>query len=664
VSNFFARELNRSKYRLLGLVGQGQFGRVYCATHRKTGRLVALKELDRDRFSTHKFLRELRFLLSLQHPNIVTCQAMEQTATGRYLVMDYCEGGTLRNLLDEDVQLHPMQSLKLIAQILSGLVHAHQRGIVHCDIKPENVLLQVSADGWIARISDFGIARLSQEIASQSGFSNTGSPAYMAPERFYGQYSVASDLYAVGILLFELLTGHRPFSGVPGDLMSAHLNQTVKIPDSIPTDLQATIQKALQKLPARRFRSAQEMLEQIQLFATRGEANFQSGGSTITLARPSYPIQSCQFLHEYQEDLSVPVHSLGGGQLLVSQIEQSTEALASKPESSEQPISSGKYIFRVVGSRVGCQIYLTDNSDRDQTLEPVERSPLPITTVRLPVPIVRLVVQEDGCFAITQQAVYWLPAALFDTKTAHHGQKRLQRSHPEAINSLHLIPQLIAELEQDMVATISPNGNWVATAVLDPARSYSQIHTWNVRRLQPFKPERTFHTVPCFQLLALDSRHIATFSHLTDPDSRSCITGVLIEGFTRRGTSLGSLKLPIPLRDITTTPIPYRLLAMEPGHPTALLQVDLKPLRIQRIGLTIVPKLLASTVWGCALMDETGQIVLLSLYGQILGHINGPSYPTALSFLDPHRLLIATWSNDQGDLYIVNLQHLDLDILF
>ncbi|MCY7392636.1 MAG: serine/threonine protein kinase, partial [Leptolyngbyaceae cyanobacterium CAN_BIN12] len=195
MSNLLTKLLYHSNYRLLGLIGQGQFGRVYCASHRKTGRLVALKELNRDRFSTRNFLRELRFLLSLQHSNIVTCQALEHTATGRYLVMDYCESGTLRSLLSEEIQLQPLQGLSLIAQILAGLDHAHQREIVHCDIKPENILLTATATGWTARITDFGIARLSQEL-STDGFGNTGSPAYMAPERFYGQHSPASDLYA------------------------------------------------------------------------------------------------------------------------------------------------------------------------------------------------------------------------------------------------------------------------------------------------------------------------------------------------------------------------------------------------------------------------------------------------------------------------------------
>lgn len=125
-------------------------------------------------------------------------------------------------------------------------------------------MLSLDSTGWIARISDFGIARLNQEdYSSDLGF--TGSPAYMAPERFYGKYSPSSDLYAVGVLLFELAVGHRPFSGLPGELMSAHLTQPVNVPDTVPFLLRSTISTALQKLPARRFASATEMLKSIRL---------------------------------------------------------------------------------------------------------------------------------------------------------------------------------------------------------------------------------------------------------------------------------------------------------------------------------------------------------------------------------------------------------------
>jgi len=125
----------RSHYRLLGLVGQGQFGKVFLGVHRTTGQLFALKELDQDRFPTHQFLRELRLLVTLQHPNIVTCWACEYWMQHRYLVTDYCEGGTLRQWMDSHASLsfgqrnntrqHVIESLSMVEGILSGLAHAH-----------------------------------------------------------------------------------------------------------------------------------------------------------------------------------------------------------------------------------------------------------------------------------------------------------------------------------------------------------------------------------------------------------------------------------------------------------------------------------------------------------------------------------------------------------
>lgn len=247
-----------AKYRSLGLVGQGQFGQVYCAIHRKAGRLVALKNLNRDRFATHQFLRELRFLLSLEHPNIANCRALEQSESGRQLVLDYCEGGTLRDILEQGTRLSLAEILTLITEVLAALEHAHAKGIIHCDIKPENILLRLSATGWQAKVSDFGIARLNQELQNVSSGA-TGSPAYMAPERFYFQYSASSDIYSVGVVFYELLMGDRPFSGNYQQLMVSHLNHVVKLPETLPQTLREILKKSMEKLSARRFRSATEM---------------------------------------------------------------------------------------------------------------------------------------------------------------------------------------------------------------------------------------------------------------------------------------------------------------------------------------------------------------------------------------------------------------------
>ena len=260
-----------SKYCILELVGQGQFGRVFRATHKISGEVVALKELEINRFPTSKFLRELHFLISLQHPNVVSFQALEHTPSGRYLVMDYCDGGSLRGLMKSEGKLSLALSLKLISDILTGLDHVHNRNIIHRDIKPENILLCRDNTGWIARVADFGMSRSSNELCADKQDDCAGSPAYMAPERFYGHYSPASDLYAVGILLFELVVGLRPFSGLPGELMTAHINQSLTIPQTVPFLLRSTITKAMQKLPSHRFKTAAEMLKSLQT-ATQVEA--------------------------------------------------------------------------------------------------------------------------------------------------------------------------------------------------------------------------------------------------------------------------------------------------------------------------------------------------------------------------------------------------------
>lgn len=254
-----------SKYRILSQIGQGQFGRVFCANIRPTGQIVALKELSHHNSPTNKFLRELWSLITLRHPAIVGCLALEHTATGRYLVMDYCEGGTLRNLMEQDNALKLAEALRLVIGILSGLEYTHRQGIVHCDIKPDNILLTLGSAGWLPKISDFGLAiRLpkTQNVGVHEELSHDlamGTPAYMAPERFYGLYSPASDVYAVGIILFELLTGNRPFVGMPRKLMWAHLNERLELPQTWPLCLQVIVKKSLEKLPARRYSSAAEM---------------------------------------------------------------------------------------------------------------------------------------------------------------------------------------------------------------------------------------------------------------------------------------------------------------------------------------------------------------------------------------------------------------------
>ncbi|WJI27562.1 MULTISPECIES: serine/threonine-protein kinase [unclassified Thermosynechococcus] len=263
-----ARTAQTSRYRLVDLAGQGQYGKVYLAVNRESGDLVAIKVLSEQQLLTRGFLRELNFLLTLQHPHVVGCQAIDyirvrhSPQVSRSLVMDYCAGGTLRSLLEQEQALPLTTALRLTLDILAALAYAHHRGILHCDLKPENILLEVTATGWQAKVSDFGVARLIEDV---KGSGQTGSPAYMAPERFYGQTLPASDLYAVGILMYEMIVGDRPFHGTPAELMTAHLSRPYTLPEGLPFLVRSIITKALDKLPQRRYKSAAEMTMAVQL---------------------------------------------------------------------------------------------------------------------------------------------------------------------------------------------------------------------------------------------------------------------------------------------------------------------------------------------------------------------------------------------------------------
>ncbi len=297
-----------TQYRILGQVGRGQFGRVFCGVCSKTGHLYALKYLSRTQISTYRFLRELRYLLTLKQINLVTCHGIIYDQTGRYLVLDYCEGGTLRDFISRNGQINPSDALSLVTDILLSLEEVHHQQIIHCDLKPENILLTLKQGRWRACLSDFGIARTLEEKAHYTlGKGYTGSPAYMAPERFYGHYSVASDLYSVGILLYELLVGSRPFSGDPERLAIAHLNQPVTIPECLGGPLSCVLAQALAKLPQKRFISARQMVGALQI------ASQQISFSASTADLPTFllvPVIKRVELNSPITDLFIDNHSI------------------------------------------------------------------------------------------------------------------------------------------------------------------------------------------------------------------------------------------------------------------------------------------------------------------------------------------------------------------
>lgn len=610
-----SRRLKRSHYRLLGLVGHGQFGRVYCAVHRRTGELVALKDLNRDRFSTHKFLRELRFLLSLEHPNIATCQALEHSETGRQLVLDYCEGGTLRYLIEYAVPLSVAEALRFTCDILQALDHAHGQGIVHCDIKPENVLLVITPGGWKAKISDFGVARLSRE-SSDSEMGHTGSPAYMAPERFYNQHPASSDLYAVGIVLYELLTGTRPFSGTPLELMGAHLNQRPQMPDSLPAPISEIISKALQKLQAKRYKTAAEMLTAIK--------SVEQQLPETMLTQPLWNTQDLPVSAPALPFVTLP-HPVDRLQVI---------ALATKQKAAEleQPIDLEASVGTLLITCHQKQIWFYHQTNQSQDVVGQTQG------FELPWPVRELKTTAYGVCLFTDYSIHLL--------SMQHG----------------LVT--IARFDHRVKATLSPSSRWFAACDLESQQPETQLilRRLVIRPNQPIKNSTLTRISVASEggrvvaLTALDSHHLLLAMQAGDKTT--------FKFFTRRGTSIGSLRLSTPLHFLVPTSLAYRFLALEENSPTAVLIIDFKPFRVARYRLDIQPRWLISTEAGYVAISLDGRLRLFSDEGQVIGQVDRLPKPSDVTLLSPTQLLWAVSEPAYSRIYTVDLKMLGLDIIF
>ncbi len=633
--------MQNSKYRILGLVGQGQFGQVFCASVREapakdsrlTSQLVALKELSHQKAPTSEFLRELWFLITLQHPNIVTCRALEHTATGRYLVMDYCEGGTLRNLLKQDRPLRLLEGLQLVMELLAGLDYAHRRGVVHCDIKPENILLTLGAKGWSPRLSDFGIARRLPEIGTTrlhqeiSPDATVGSPAYMAPERFYGLYSPMSDIYAVGILLFELLMGYRPFGGTPGDLRWAHLNQRLQLPDAIPEPLQAIVKKSLEKLPARRFASASQMAQALRLIVY-DPAVRQLGDCIIPWENPatkgakSRPSETESLLEVEEEKASQQAINLFPTASYC--LSQPKPLILSAPLAAL--IATETYLYAAVGTevKVWCQ-----------PGKQLVTGEMPVSII-MPEVVRGILPASHGCCVLTSQKLYWLneqswqPQCLVDMGF---------RQGPDALK-----------------AAVDSHGRWLTVAVPGELRFYSlAANSTAGGREQALKLIATLplseHYLP--ELMFLDRRHVLAVWSDNEPKNPQTIFRV----YTRRGTPVGSVRLATSVGQMLLTPEPYTLLGIPQSGKAAVLLMKLWPLKVARIPFESLPVSACVANWGWVLADVEGQILVLNTQGIQVGNFSGPVAPRAIAPWGQTGLVIAANTEEESHLHF-----LDLDI--
>jgi eukaryotic-like serine/threonine-protein kinase len=254
-----------SRYRIIRKLGSGGMAEVYLAEDEELGRKVALKILNerhsRDDQFVERFKREAQHAAGLSHPHIVRVYDRRQTGETYYIAMEYLNGPTLKELLVRKGPTPPAAAIKFARQILSALAEAHKNGIVHRDIKPHNVI--VSPD-WNIKVTDFGIARSGASQMTEAG-SIVGTAQYLSPEQARGKpVDQRSDLYSLGIVMYEMLTGKVPFTGDAAvEIAMKHLQDVPPPPSSIRPeishDLDAIVMRALAKDPADRYSSAEEM---------------------------------------------------------------------------------------------------------------------------------------------------------------------------------------------------------------------------------------------------------------------------------------------------------------------------------------------------------------------------------------------------------------------
>jgi len=284
------------RYRVTGLLGRGAMGVVYRGHDAAIDRQVAIKTIHRRLLQEEvegeewlaRFRREVRAAGRCLHPNIVTVFEYGEEGGSPYIVMEYVQGRELRDYLQDRQPLSLATAVAVIVQVLQALGHAHACGVVHRDIKPGNIILL--ADGHV-KVTDFGIARLDTISGLTQGGMVVGTPGYMAPEQFRGEEADRrADLYAAGVVLFELLTGVRPFSGRgASELMYQVLNEPPRrasvLNPRLPLELDAVLERALAKAPADRFQEASAFvaaLEGLKLV----EREVAADGSTLIRVKP------------------------------------------------------------------------------------------------------------------------------------------------------------------------------------------------------------------------------------------------------------------------------------------------------------------------------------------------------------------------------------------
>ncbi|MEX1358477.1 MAG: Stk1 family PASTA domain-containing Ser/Thr kinase [Gaiellaceae bacterium] len=360
VSDTLINTLFDGRYRIVRKLGSGGMATVYLAEDQELGRRVAIKILNErhandDQF-VERFRREAKNAAGLSHPNIVSIYDRGEAEGTYYIAMEHLQGRNLKELISARGPAPVHIAVDVTRQVLAALSNAHKNGIVHRDIKPHNVMVD---DDRRVKVTDFGIARAGASQMTEAG-SIVGTAQYLSPEQARGAgVDQRSDLYSVGVVLYELLTGKVPFTGEsPVEIAMKHLSDTPPPPSElnpeVPEDLDMIVMRALAKDPARRYQSAEQMnadLERVarglgvspeteeaatQIIAGANAMPTQISRAPTVAGPPAYPAESVYY--DYEEEprrrpiwpwivaALLVIGALVGGWYVYSQIQQELDA--------------------------------------------------------------------------------------------------------------------------------------------------------------------------------------------------------------------------------------------------------------------------------------------------------------------------------------------------
>jgi serine/threonine protein kinase len=377
---FIADDLVSDRFRIVRFIGRGGMGEVYEAEDKALGRNIALKtirpEIALDQRVIARFMQEIQLALKVTHPNVCrvhdighdkrSSEGIEGEIT--YLTMELLPGLNLAERLRSSGRMSTQEALPIVRQIADGLRAAHEIGIVHGDLKSSNVVLASTENsGYRAVVTDFGLARLVSTTTSETAHSigATGTPAYMSPEQVVcGKVTTASDIYSLGVIMFEMVTGTLPFTAdTPTSIANKRLEEDAPTPRSIVSYLDSkwdhAIIKCLKRDPEDRFQSAMEIVDSLQprtrLLLRHTSRKFALGAAAFVL---SVPIAFGCY-HFWR--ISTPEHKVKLAEALIRQgLEHQNTA---EPHAAEASFEEARHLYQSAGNMAGVSEALTKEGD-------------------------------------------------------------------------------------------------------------------------------------------------------------------------------------------------------------------------------------------------------------------------------------------------------------